>query len=90
MSGVGAPCRVLADLSAYEDRRFITVGVLDAALNQLEIVYRELVALDTMGELNPGGATALQLGLRLLFPKFPPLFYSAIPIPCAHYSSKLM
>ena len=31
-------------------------GYVDAALNQLEIVYRELVGLDTMGELNPGGA----------------------------------
>ena len=53
--------RVVADLFAYEDGRLITVGSLDAALNQLEIVYRELVALDTVGELDSSGAAARQL-----------------------------
>ena len=53
--------RVVADLSAYEDGRLITVGSLDAALNQLQIVYRELVALDTVGELNSSGTTAIHL-----------------------------
>ena len=51
---------MLAQISAYEDGRHITVGSFDAALNQLEIVYRELVSLDTVGELNQNGATALQ------------------------------
>ena len=51
---------VSTDLSAYEDGRHITVGSYDAALNQLEIVYRGLVGLDTVGELNRNGATSLQ------------------------------
>ena len=37
------------------------MGSLDAALNQLQIVYRELVALDTVGELNSSGTTAIHL-----------------------------
>ena len=53
--------RVLADLSLYEDGRAMTVSTLDVTLNQLEIVYRELVALDALGNLATYEAAALRL-----------------------------
>lgn len=50
--------RVISDLSLYEDGRAVSAG---ATLNQLEIVYRELVALDALGELTSPGTSALEL-----------------------------
>ena len=47
--------RVITDLSG----RSASVGTIDAALNQLEIVYRELVAMDALGELDDNGVSAL-------------------------------
>ena len=53
--------RVIYDLSLYEDGRAVSVSALDAILNQLEIVYRELVALDALGEFTSGAtASAIQ------------------------------
>ena len=51
--------RVISDLSLYEDGRAVSAGALDAILNQLEIVYRELVALDALEELTAGASSAL-------------------------------
>ena len=49
-------------LSEYEDgRTIVTLGTLDATLNQAELVYCELVALDAVGELDLGRTMALQL-----------------------------
>ena len=53
--------RIISDLSEYEDGRIVTLGTLDATLNQAELVYRELVALEAVGVLDSGGTTALQL-----------------------------
>ena len=53
--------RILADLSIHVDGRHVSVDALDTAFNQLEIMYRELAALDALGELDSSGIEALQL-----------------------------
>lgn len=56
---VGSLERILADLHLTEDGRVFSARSLDTILNQLEIVYRELSALDAVGELHSHPALML-------------------------------
>ena len=53
--------RLLADLPRFEDGRVLSTRNVDVILNQLEIVYRELSAVDAVGELDTQGVSALLL-----------------------------
>lgn len=44
--------RVIRDLSQLQDRRFLTTYSLDSFLNNVELAYRELVALELIDELS--------------------------------------
>ena len=52
---------VISDLTLYEDGRRVTVDQLDAYQVQLEGIYRELTALQLLGELNGAAAIAIEL-----------------------------
>ena len=56
---VGSLEHILADLHLTEDGRVFSARSLDTILNQLEIVYRELSALDAVGELHSHPALML-------------------------------
>ena len=45
--------RVVSDLSAFVDGRDIPENTLDSFIVSLEFVYRELIVLETTGELSP-------------------------------------
>ena len=51
--------RLLADLPRFEDSRVLSTRNVDVILNQLEIVYSELSAVDAVGELDTQGGSAL-------------------------------
>ena len=58
--------RVLHDLSQLQDRRFLTTYSLDS-LNNIELAYRELVALDLIDELSVEQREGIDLVRRYLY-----------------------
>ena len=57
---------MLADLPRFEDGRVLSTRNVDVILNQLELVYRELSAVDAVGELDTQGGSALMLVARAI------------------------
>ena len=68
------------------------MGVARDNHSPLDLVWRSRPSALNTGEglVSLASTTCSRVGLRLLFPKFPPLFYSEFSAPCAHYSSKLI
>jgi hypothetical protein len=58
--------RVVGDLSQFEDRRGLERGILDSWQIQLELVYRDLVAAELLGQLNGTPSSAIDLVRRAL------------------------
>ena len=52
--------RVASDMAPHLDGRVIGSDILDAYYLQVELIYRELVALETLGELDELGICALE------------------------------
>ena len=66
----------------------MSTGTVDAVLNQVEVVYRKLVAIDALGELDTNGVSALEFTGRAIaeirrIVQSPQLMYSGA------YSSRL-
>jgi hypothetical protein len=61
---INALKRVIADLSTYQDERGIPCEDLDAFVMTLELVYRELLALDCIHGFSPDESAGCEPVLR--------------------------
>ena len=59
--------RVIHDLSQLQDRRFLTTYSLDSFLNNVELAYRELVALELIDELSVEQREGIDLVRQCLY-----------------------